>query len=111
MSPSDFSPAMLAVSPAPRPTHMPVSPGERLGAQVLPDGANTRFRAWATEAKTVAVRIGGQDYPLECSDDPDHDCIHQTVLPVGPGTRYQVRARRRAHPRSLRPLSAGRRSR
>ncbi|WP_438503491.1 malto-oligosyltrehalose trehalohydrolase [Deinococcus alpinitundrae] len=88
MSPSDFSPAGSTVSPTPRPTHMPVSPGEQLGAQVLPGGAGTRFRVWATEAKAVAVRIDGQDYPLECSSDPDHDCIHQTVLPFGPGTRY-----------------------
>lgn len=85
---SNLSTAPAAQS-APKPTHMPVSRGERLGAQYLPGTNTTRFRAWATEAQEVAVRIGGSDYPMECSADPQHDCIHQAVLPVGAGTRYQ----------------------
>ncbi|TSA86443.1 malto-oligosyltrehalose trehalohydrolase [Deinococcus detaillensis] len=84
---SNFSTA--PAPPAFKPVSQPLSSGERLGAQVLPDGTGTRFRVWATEVQDVAVRIGGTDYPMERSGDPDHDCIHQTVLPVGAGTRYQ----------------------
>ena len=62
---------------------------ERLGAQHLPGTNTTRFRVWTTNAQQVAVRIGGQDYPLEPSGDPEHPGIFQATLPVGPGTLYQ----------------------
>lgn len=79
----------LTVSKTSKPNHMPLVARERLGAQVLPGGAGTRFRVWATEASSVAVRIDNADHPMECSTDPAHDCIHQIILPVGAGTRYQ----------------------
>ena len=65
------------------------SVGERLGAQYLPGKRSTRFRAWSTRASSVAVRIDGQEYPLAPLNDPQHPCIFQTVLEVGPGTLYQ----------------------
>lgn len=57
----------------------------RLGAELLPGGAGTRFRVWTTAAREVAVRIGGADHPLT----PLGDGLFETTLPVGAGTRYK----------------------
>ena len=57
---------------------------ERLGAQLLP-GGGTCFRVWTTTAREVGVRAGGADHPLT----PLGNGLFETVLPVGPGTRYK----------------------
>ena len=61
------------------------SSAPRLGAELLPGGAGTRFRVWTTAAREVAVRIGGADHPLT----PLGDGLFETTLPVGAGTRYK----------------------
>lgn len=57
---------------------------ERVGAQLLP-GGGTRFRVWTTTAREVGVRAGGADHSLT----PLGNGLFETVLPVGPGTRYK----------------------
>ncbi len=95
MSHESLSQAEIHASPSTSPAlstarsaHMPISSGEQLGAHLLPGGGETRFRVWSTRAREVAVRIGGQDYPLEASTDPEHNGIFQALLPFGAGTRY-----------------------
>jgi len=56
----------------------------RLGAQLLPGGRETRFRAWSTRAGRMCVRIGGESHVME----PRPGAYFETVLPVGAGTRY-----------------------
>ncbi|MPY65981.1 malto-oligosyltrehalose trehalohydrolase [Deinococcus sp. SDU3-2] len=60
-------------------------PAPRLGAELLPGGAGTRFRVWTTTAQAVAVRVNGTDHPMQALGDG----IHELTLPVGPGTRYK----------------------
>ncbi|THF85905.1 malto-oligosyltrehalose trehalohydrolase [Deinococcus sp. KSM4-11] len=56
----------------------------RLGAQLLPDGAGTRFRVWSTTATLVHVRVDGAVHAMTALG---HGTF-ETVLPVGAGARY-----------------------
>jgi len=56
----------------------------RLGAELLPGGAGTRFRVWTTTAQEVGVRMDGNDLPLTALGDG----LFELVVPVGAGTRY-----------------------
>ncbi|WP_291423507.1 malto-oligosyltrehalose trehalohydrolase [Deinococcus sp.] len=57
----------------------------RLGAHPLPDGSGTRFRLWTSTARTVAVRVDGNDHTMHSQGGG----IYDLVLPVQPGAKYK----------------------
>lgn len=54
-----------------------------LGA--TPNIGGTCFRLWSTRAQNAAVRVNGQDHPLQSVGGG----VFETTLPVGAGARYQ----------------------
>ncbi|WP_216318689.1 malto-oligosyltrehalose trehalohydrolase [Deinococcus aestuarii] len=74
------TPTSATASPAPSGA---LTPG--LGAHLLPGGSGTRFRVWTTTAREVAVRVNGEDHPMQ----PLGSGMFETVLPVGAGTHYK----------------------
>jgi maltooligosyltrehalose trehalohydrolase len=54
-----------------------------LGAHPNPDGTTT-FRVWAPQPRSIAVRVGGDEYPLEQTDEG----VHEGVVPASQGDDY-----------------------
>jgi maltooligosyltrehalose trehalohydrolase len=56
----------------------------RLGAFPLRNG-RTEFRVWAQKPDTVALRVDGQEHPLE----PQGFDIYETTVDADPGADYE----------------------
>jgi maltooligosyltrehalose trehalohydrolase len=56
---------------------------QELGARPQPDGT-TIFRVWAPRPRSVAVRVGSTQYPLE----PGDDGLYEGIVAASPGDDY-----------------------